>query len=504
MASPADDLPVIVGVAQMIERDVDPRDAMSPLAMLGRMANAAAEENGAGSRALSALDAIAVVDVAGWNVENAPRLLAEALGARPRREVVSGVGGEVAIAMLADLATEIAAGRSRIALLAGCNNLRTLRRAHKQGVSLDWSAPEASSGRPEQFRETLPGSSEVEKHYGMRQPTDVYPMFENALRARLGLSLDEHRARLGALFHPFTKVAAENPYAWFPVERSADELTTVSDRNRMVGFPYPKYLNAVLETDQAAAVLLMSVAAARELGVPEDEWVYWRGGADAIEAAWWASERPDHAVCPAMQASLSGALERAGIELSGIDRFDLYSCFPSAVGMACKTLGLEIDDPRGLTVTGGLPYFGGPANNYTTHSLAQMSTELRQGRGRTGLVTGNGWYLTKHSAAVLSIEPPCGPLAPAGAAALPAALRSEPVAVLHEAEGPATLETYTVVHGREGPRRGIAIGRLEDGRRFLANMPKDRDLLEAFTAREGVGREGRVAFDGERNLFDPS
>jgi acetyl-CoA C-acetyltransferase len=172
--------------------------------------------------------------------------------------------------------------------------------------------------------------------------------------------------------------------------------------------------------------------------------------------------------------------------------------------MACKTLGLEIDDPRGLTVTGGLPYFGGPANNYTTHSLAQMSTELRQGRGRTGLVTGNGWYLTKHSAAVLSIEPPCGPLAPAGAAALPAALRSEPVAVLREAEGPATLETYTVVHGREGPRRGIAIGRLEDGRRFLANMPKDRDLLEAFTAREGVGREGRVAFDGERNLFDPS
>ncbi len=505
MVSASEDTrPVIVGTAQLTERDVDPRDAMGPLAMLGQMANEAASDSGAGARALTALDAIAIVDVAAWRAKNPPRVLAEALGARPGRELVSGVGGEAAIAMFNDLAVQIAAGRSRVALLAGCNNLRTLRRAHREGVSLDWKTDAGSDASPEVFRETLPGSSETEKHYGMKQPTDIYPMFENALRGRRGLDLEAHRKRMGALFEPFTKVAARNPHAWFPVERSADELTTVTDANRMVGFPYPKYLNAVLETDQAAAVLLMSASAARELGVPEDLWVYWRGGADAIEAAWWASERPDHGECPAMKASLMAALDRAGVALAGVDRFDLYSCFPAAVGMACEMLGLEIDDPRGLTVTGGLPYFGGPANNYTTHSLAQMCLELRAGRGRTGLVTGNGWYLTKHSAAVLSTEPPGAALESAGAAALPSGMPSEAVPVVAEAEGAGTVETYTVTHGRAGPERGIVIGRLDDGRRFLANTPDDRALLEAFVAREELGRGGRVRFDGERNVFDPS
>lgn len=495
--------PVVVGVAQAVERDVDPRDAASPLAMLGQVASAAAADSGAGDRALAALDAVAVIDVAAWRAENPPRMLAEALGARPERELVSGVGGEAAIALFNDLALEIAAGRSRVALLAGCNNLRTLRLARNEGLSLDWKSDAKTSGAPEVFRETRPGASERERHYGMRQPTDIYPMFENALRGRWQLDLEAHRRRMGALFEPFTRVAARNPYAWFPVARSADELTTVSETNRMVGFPYPKYLNAVLETDQAAAVLLMSAGAARALGVPEERWVYWRGGADAIEAAWWASERPDHAECPAMKASLEGALQRADLGLAEVDRFDLYSCFPAAVEMACEMLGLAIDDPRGLTVTGGLPYFGGPANNYTTHSLAQMCVELREGRGRTGLVTGNGWYLTKHSAAVLSGEPASGDGLDAGAVDLPRDMRCEPVPVLDEARGVGAVETYTVVHGREGPERGIVIGRLDDGRRFLANTPDDRSLLEAFVARDALGRRGAVRFDGERNVFDP-
>jgi acetyl-CoA C-acetyltransferase len=156
-------------------------------------------------------------------------------------------------------------------------------------------------------------------------------------------------------------------------------------------------------------------------------------------------------------------------------------------------------------VTGGLPYFGGPANDYTTHSLAQMARELREGRGRTGLVTGNGWYLTKHSAAVLSVEPPgtdTALVAP-GAAPLPDDMESDPVPLDPAPSGEATVETYTVLYGREGPERGIVIGRQANGRRFLANTPDDPALLEAFAAKEQVGARGRVAAGEERNVFDP-
>lgn len=497
--------PVIVGVAQLVQRDAEPREAFEPLAMLSQLAREAADSCGAGARALAALDTVAVVPVMGWRAENPPRVLAEALGARPSREIVCGVGGELPIALLNELASGIAAGRSRIALLAGCNNLKTLRRSSKQGVKLDWKTQASRPGVPEVFRETLPGASERERHYGLAMPTDIYPIFENALRARWKLGLDEHRARMGQLFHPFTKVAAANPYAWFPVERSAEELVTVSDRNRMVGFPYTKYLNAVLETDQAAAVLLLSEAQARRLGVAEEHWVYWRGGADAIEEAWWASERPDFGECPAMKASQVRALERAGIGLDEIDRFDLYSCFPAAVGMACEMMDLAIDDPRGLTVTGGLPYFGGPGNNYTTHAIAQMATELREGRGVSGLVTGNGWYITKHSAAVLSTAPPEGALRAAGTALPLGDMRTTPALVVDRASGRARVETYTVLFGRDShPERGIVVGRLEDGTRFLANTPDDRDLLGELASREAIGRAGKVRHDGERNLFEPA
>jgi acetyl-CoA C-acetyltransferase len=298
-------------------------------------------------------------------------------------------------------------------------------------------------------------------------------------------------------------VAAKNPYAWYPVARSPDEITRPSPRNRMIAFPYTKYMNAVIETDQAAAVLAMSEDAARALGVPEDRWVYWWGGARAEEQAWFASERPDMAACPALRDAASGALAQAGVGLDEIDHIDFYSCFPVAVEMACEMLGLEESDPRGFTVTGGLPYAGGPGNNYTLHSLAAMMQRLRAEPGRKGLVTGNGWYLTKHSACVLATAPrEPGRAAPAPAAP---ALERAPHPLAEDVSGPGTIEAWTVTFDRDGaPARGIVIGSAADGRRFLANTPDDRALLEDFVARGDVGRAGTLETRDGRTLFDPA
>jgi acetyl-CoA C-acetyltransferase len=271
----------------------------------------------------------------------------------------------------------------------------------------------------------------------------------------------------------------------------------------MIAFPYTKYMNAVMQVDQAAGVLVMSAEAARSYGIPEDRWVHWWGGAHSEERAWYASERPDFAACPALRAAAEGALARAGLCSDDVDLFDFYSCFPVAVEMACEMLGLDEADPRGLTLTGGLPYAGGPGNNYTLHALAAAAGRLRAGAGSTALVTGNGWYLTKHSATVLSAEPRPGALEPAGPADVSDVPR--PVAISDDVSGAAVAETYTVIYGRDGaPERGIVIGRLDDGARFIANTPADRDALEAFAAVENVGRRGTLSVRDGRACFEPA
>jgi acetyl-CoA C-acetyltransferase len=500
--------PVLIGVAQ---RTVRPGDrpvgelplagASDPLALLEAVARAAAEDAGLRGRALEALDTIGLVESLGWYPSNGPRLLADRLGAKPRRELSTGTGGETPLVLVNHVARAIARGEIDLALVAGTHVIRTLRTARTKHVRLP--LPTGGEGRPTAVTESRPGTSEREQHYGLLLPTTIYPLFENALRARRGLELDEHRRRMGALMERFTRVAAGNPHAWFPVVRSAEELVKTTAENRMIAFPYPKYLNAVLETDQAAALLLASAETARRLGVEAKRWVGWWGGAGAVEDPWFATERPDLADCPALARATQGALGEAGASPAGLGHLDLYSCFPVAVEMACDLLGLAEDDARGLTVTGGLPYAGGPGNGYCLHSLAALTERVRE-RGGPGLATGNGWYLTKHSATVIGpgAREDAAALAAAPARAAPPAV--PPVAFAEEAEGSGVLETYTVVHDRTGaPERGIAVGRLSDGRRFLAWLPEDRTLLEAFLAREEVGRHGRVHHRDGRNRFEP-
>lgn len=280
----------------------------------------------------------------------------------------------------------------------------------------------------------------------------------------------------------------------------------MTPQNRMISFPYPKYLNAVLNTEQAAGMIICSAAKARAMGIPEDKWVYWLGGANSQERAWWPSERPDFTQCPSMKDTHVSALKNAGVSLKQVNHFDFYSCFPVAVEMACDMLGLDVEDPRGFTVTGGLPYAGGPASAYTLHSLAAMANRLAGTIGETGLVTGNGWYLTKHSAAVLSSSPRQDGLPEEGLIDnLPSNdMETAPCPVDVEAQGEAKVEAYTVVYSRDGePTRGIVLGKTTEGKRFLANTPDDVEFLESFVAEEQVGTTGRLDRKGDRAIFTP-
>lgn len=496
-----DTIPVLIGAGQLTQREIEPEAAREPLEMMVETARRAAEDAGADPRLLARLDTVAVVNIIGWQYGNPPGLLAERLGACPTRSLYSTVGGNTPQWLVNELAAEIAAGRVRLALLAGAEAMRTLRLARNSSVTARWA--QGGAGSPTPVGDPRPGSNQHELASGLQMPVQIYPLFENALRAYRGLSLASHRQQLGRLCSHLSAVAAENPYAWFRRARSAEEITTVTAENRMIAFPYPKYMNAIMDVDQSAAVLMTSVAGARDLGIHPSRWVYLRGCAD-LHDLWCVSERIDYHSSPAIRVAGEKALEMAGIGIDEVDYFDLYSCFPSAVQMARDALGISQDDPRPLTVTGGLAYHGGPGNNYTTHAIAQMMAKLRARPGSFGLVSALGWYITKHSLGVYSTEPPADAWRRDSLVSCQRELDRMPHPVLAtEAKGRGTIETYTVLHDREGrPARGIVIGRLDDHRRFLASTTNETSVLEALMSCEAVGLSGTVRPSGETNRFD--
>jgi acetyl-CoA C-acetyltransferase len=508
--------PILIGGGQFTQRTAREgkiAESLSPIAMMEKATRAALADAGKANELVSAIDTVSVVrfTVDSSDVGRAPARqfrnpalsLAKRLGATPRRTIYTAVGGNTPQWLVNRTAEEIANGQCEVALLAGAEYLASMLGAIKQGIQLDWaSGPDGDPGSdPEEIGEMRPGVNAYEKAYNLNFPVNVYPLFENAIRGARGRDMASHLKAMGKLFSPFSKVASENPYAWFPTYRSAEEIATPSEKNRFVGFPYTKYLNAVIEVDQAASVIMTSVAKARELGIPESQWVYLHGCADASEI-WNVSERVNYFTSPAIRMIGRKAFAMADLDVGDLSFIDLYSCFPSAVELACREFGIAEDDPRGLTITGGLPYFGGAGNDYVMHSIVTMLGKLRARPGSFGLCTGNGWYVTKHSAGLYSTKPVEGKWQREDPKSYQKEIDAEPhPEVVEKPEGRATIETYTVVTDRKGKRFGIVVGRLDDGKRFLANTADDDATLDWMMQEEMLGRAGTVSTTPQNNLF---
>ncbi len=503
--------PILVGGGQFTQRTARAgrvAESLSPIGMLETAARAAFTDCCAGDALVRAIDTIAVVRFASDTPDprraghrfyrNPPASLAKAIGAKPRRQFYTMVGGNTPQWLVNRTAEEIARGECDVALLAGQEDLATLRKAMTLGHPLDWNDDPGSD--PEEIGDPRFGVTDHEWKHGITQPTNIYPLFENALRGQAGRTPSDHLKWMGEFFSPFTKVAAENPNAWFPTYRTPEEISTPTEKNRFVGYPYTKFLNAVIEVDMAAAVVMTSVGKARELGIPQSKWVFLHGCADANDH-WWVSQRVNYHSSPAIRMIGKEAFAMAGKSVAEMDFIDLYSCFPSAVEIGCQELGIATNDPRGLTITGGLPYFGGAGNNYVMHSIVTMMEKLRAAPGTFGLCTGNGWYVTKHSAGIYSTVPTSGSWRREDPKSYQKDIDAEPhPALIERPDGRGTVETYTVVTGRDGKRIGIIVGRDAQGRRFLANTLDDDATLDWMMREDMLGRAGTVT-PGERNLF---
>jgi acetyl-CoA C-acetyltransferase len=197
-----------------------------------------------------------------------------------------------------------------------------------------------------------------------------------------------------------------------------------------------------------------------------------------------------------MEETSRSALASAGAGVDDVAYFDLYSCFASSLHLACDALGLDPTDARGLTVTGGLPFSGGPASNYMLHSMATMTETLREDAGALGVVSGVGMHMTKHAYAVYSTTPGAAAPRPPGELGL----ESVPVReVVSTYDGDARVVTYTVAHQRDGsPEWGLIVGEIEGGRRIYAKVT-DPVALQDMEQRELVGTVVRVSTDGKAN-----
>jgi len=474
---------VIAGWGQITQPKEQTENLCDPLDLMVAAALKAGEVTGM-RNTLRHLDGIMVVRPLSAHYPSAAAQLAEKIGASPRFTAVSKIGGNSPQSMVNQAAGMIARGELATILIAGAEAY------YPRGDQPPPAGNALFKGLPEDYDgdDTI-GSTDLEQHHGLVQPLHGFPLFETALWAESGLSRKAYLQRIGELWAKFSKVAARHPHAWTRQRRSAAEISTPTAANRFIALPYTKYMNPLVTVDQGAALILTSGNKARRCTRKGKRPVYFRGGGYAEDRQRFLVEKNDFMSSPALKAAADKALERSGLSLNDIDSFDLYSCFPCAVFIARSMLGLAVDDPRPLTLTGGLGFFGGPGNNYSLHAIATLAKAIAAGETENGLITSLGWFMHKHAAGVYSARPGTADLGPHDLIDTKVYLVGDnPIEIIDRPSGTGTIETYTVKFNRGGlPAAAILYGRTQTGLRFIAKTTSDTGILKMLISENRVG-----------------
>ncbi len=483
--------PILVGAGQYSQpKDADP--ALDPLRLMIIASHNALIDAGK-EKLKDLIDTVYVVNIQSLTYEDAPGMLGDALDIKPKHTFYSAVGGNSPQMFVNLAARAIASGKSRAILMAGGEAIYSVRRASKGEIALNW--PEKQSpGRID--GEERQGTNSIEGTYGLFPPTHMYAFFETAFRGASGRTIDSHRQYMGRVCEHLSRVASQNPYSWIKTVEPADVLITPTPENRYITYPYTKRMTANMFVDQSAALVMTSEEDAEQLGIDPALWVYPMGGGE-LNDIWYVSRRPRLHEVPAGSEASRMALDQSGIGLDDIGIFDFYSCFPCAVEIVREELGISENDPRDFSVTGGLPYFGGPMNNYSMHAVATVMEKIRKNPQLHAMVTSMGWYMTKHSVVIYGSKPGRYPWEEIKQKTVQQAIDEkalpEPV---EKANGQLTVEAYIVIHDRSGkPERGVVMGRLNNGLRALSDIDAEEKALSRFEEIELVGQTGEVRFD---------
>lgn len=482
--------PVLVGAGALTQRCDDPTDGVDAVALMIRAARAAGENSGAPAL-LESVGWIGVPEGT-WSYADPGRLVGDAVGASGAHTVLAAVG-VLQQELLTRAAAVIASGDADVALVVGGEAKHRDQQAKRAGVDLP-DRPQPGAQPDDRWRPTTLGIADLEMERQIVNPVVNYSLIDRALAAARGWTSDEHRTFLAELWAAFARVAVDNPDAWDRSGPRAADIRDPSAGNRMLAFPYTKLLASQWNVDQAAALVLCSVDAARAAGVSEDQWVFP-----------WAATACNHAVPLVQRAALqrSPGAEHAVarlLQLGGIDRsapgpIDLYSCFPAAVQVYADALGLELappfDDPP--TVTGGMTFAGGPLNNYVLQAMVTLARRLRADPGAIGLSSSVSTFLTKQGFSLWSAQPPASGFVAEDVTDKVAVL-DEPRPIDGARSGQAVIAASTV--DRAGfEQRLVAICEFPDGARTIA-WSTDADAITALESDEGFRAGDRVSLDG--------
>jgi len=404
--------PIIIGVGQITEAVPEDLSTASSHADLAAKAAVIALADANDPSLAKSIDVIAGVKTFSdsspqhqaktGRTNNFPRSIAKRIGANPKWAIYDSVGGDSPQKLVSEFAEKLAAGDCKLVLLAGGEAIANAKAAKKQKFKVDWS--EKMEGPLEDRGRTglkLITSTEISNQIMM--PMQFYALMENARRASLQQTPADYAEDMGQAFSELSKVAANNPYAVDQTAYDTKTLITPTEQNSLIIAPYTKKLIAKDRVNQGAAVVMTTVGYAKELGIAEGKWVFLHGSANTTDKV--LLERSSLAQSDGMEQALLGALSNAGKTDKDIQHFDIYSCFPIVVNEAKRILNIEKGDKRPLTQTGGLPFFGGPGNNYSMHGIASLVENLRRDKGSFGLVYANGGWMSKHAVGVYSAKP---------------------------------------------------------------------------------------------------
>ena len=502
-----DNFPIIVGVGQITEQwNGEPVSAgPHPVSIIEKAIGKAISDTGASSIAdfidcaafvRTFADSLSEPVVPFGEVENLPRAVLKRIGLDPAKVIYSSAGGEQPQALVNELAAGLNTGKVSVALIAGGEVTGALKTALKRRVKLKWGGKGKGDVEDRGAQTDFISKYEIENGLGM--PPQTYALFEQALRARLGLSAQNYRRHVSATLARFSAVAAANPHAQFPERRTEAFLAEPSSENYPICDPFLKWHIAQDAVNQSAAMLLTTVGKAKDLGIAEDKWIYLHGHSAVVDKV--VTERPDLSHSDAIREALDLAISGSGLDADKIGYFDIYSCFPAVVLLAAEYLAVDPTETD-LTVTGGLPFFGGPGNNYSTHAIAEMVSRLREDRTSHGLVLANGGFMSKQAAGVYSA---CAPeiWKPQSSKAAQRRLdeRKAPRVLSEDCE--ATIESFCVQHGRDGPERAYVCARVGEDRVLAKVDANHRATMNALSRSENViGQPVTIRSPNGRNVL---
>lgn len=495
-------IPVIAAIGEHTFRPVGFEDALEPVDLMAAALRAA--EDDAGSNILNSLDLVSVIGIVSWLYADPAALLCVRLSITPRHTAKAGMGGEKSTRLVHEAALAIQRGEAQAIAIVGGEAQNTFRKARRAKTRLDWTPRVSVEEAWGDMEDVTLGVGKQARALGITSAAHIYPFFEIATAASQDLTPAQANRQSAALWARYAGLAGTNPYAWSKDSFSSAKIETITPENRMVNFPYPKWMVSNDSVNQAAAIVVTSLAFARRHGIPKENLIYISGGAAANEPKDFI-HRHRYDTCPSLNAVLSDVSRQVG-DAGTFDLAELYSCFPVVPKAAMEVLLSEgMDADLAPSVTGGLTFFGGPMNNYMTHATCAMVRNLRADAGNTGLLYAQGGVMTKHHALVVSKEP-TGEQIPQRYNVQSDADRQRGPSpeVLTTYEGPAVIETYTVQYGRDGASEiAHVIARTPANERILTQVPpEDADTIAHLTDmnRNRVGAEGTVSRSEDQQL----